>query len=307
MVIGHWSLVIETNVHIMKETILITGATGTVGAETVKVLSALDVHVRAGVHSLIKGDRFRGLPNVDMVHLVFQDPETLRVAFTGVDRVFLITPLMENQVEAAKKMIDMARQTGVRQVVRLSASGAGAEPGIQLGRWHRQVEQYLEQSGMAYTHLRPTSFMQNFVTNAAASICEHNAIYMPLGQARVSYVDARDVATVARVVLTGTGHENKIYEITGPQSITVNDVAHALTQATDRLITYVDVPEEAALQAMRQRQLPEWMIGVLAELNSSCKAGQVSQVTDTIEKLTGRQPRTIFDFAQDYSACFQPT
>ena len=103
----------------MKETILITGATGTVGSETVKVLSALDVHVRAGVHSLIKGDRFRGLPNVVMVHLVFQDPETLRVAFTGVDRVFLITPLMENQVEAAKKMIDMARQTGVRQVVRL--------------------------------------------------------------------------------------------------------------------------------------------------------------------------------------------
>jgi uncharacterized protein YbjT (DUF2867 family) len=290
----------------MKETILITGATGTVGAETVKVLSAQDVHVRAGVHSLIKGDRFRGLSNVDMVHLVFQDPETLRVAFTGVDRVFLITPLMENQVEAAKKMIDMARQTGVRHMVRLSASGAGAEPGIQLGRWHWEVEQYLEQSGIAYTHLRPTSFMQNFVTSAAASVCEHNAIYMPLGQARISYVDARDVATVARQVLTGTGHENKIYEITGPEAITVNDVAHALTQATDRLITYVDVPEEAALQAMRQRQLPEWMIGVLAELNGLCKAGQASQVTDTIEKLTGRKPRTIFDFAQDYSACFQP-
>jgi uncharacterized protein YbjT (DUF2867 family) len=290
----------------MKETILITGATGTVGAETVKALSALEVHVRAGVHSLIKGDRFRGLANVDMVHLVFQDPETLRVAFTGVDRVFLITPLMENQVEAAKKMIDMARETGVRHIVRLSVSGAVADPDIQLGRWHREVERYVEQSGIAYTHLRPTTFMQNFVTSAAASICDANAIYMPLGHARISFVDARDVAAVARVVLTQPGHEYKVYEITGPEAITVNDVAHALTQATDRLITYVDVPEEAALKTMQQRQLPEWMIGALAELNGICKAGQISQVTDTIEKLTGRKPRTIFDFAQDYCSCFEP-
>jgi uncharacterized protein YbjT (DUF2867 family) len=290
----------------MKETILITGATGTVGAETVKALSALEVHVRAGCHSLIKGDRFRGLPNVDMVHLVFQDQETLRVAFTGVDRVFLITPLMENQVEEAKKMIDMARQTGVRHIVRLSASGAGADPGIQLGRWHREVERYLEQSGIAYTHLRPTTFMQNFVTSAAANICESNAIYMPLGHARISFVDARDVAAVARVVLTEPGHENKVYEITGPEAITVNDVAHALTQATDRLITYVDVSEEAALKAMQQRHLPNWMIAALAELNSVCKAGHANQVTDTVEKLTGRKPRTIFDFAQDYCSCFEP-
>lgn len=290
----------------MKETILITGATGTVGSETVKVMSELDVHVRAGVHSLIKGDRFRGLPHVDMVHLVFQDPETLRVAFTGVDRVFLITPLMENQVEAAKKMIDMARQTGVRHIVRLSVSGAVVDSGIQLGRWHREVERYLEQSGIAYTHLRPTTFMQNFVTSAATSICESNAIYMPLGHARINFVDARDVAAVVRAVLTEAGHENKVYEITGPEAITVNDVAHALTQATDRLITYVDVSEEAAMQAMRQRQLPEWLIAALAELHSVCKAGQATQLTDTIEKLTGRKPRTIFDFAQDYCACFQP-
>ena len=290
----------------MKETILITGATGTVGSETVKALSGLEVHVRAGVHSLIKGDRFRGLPNVDMVHLVFQDPETLRVAFTGVDRVFLITPLAENQVEAAKMMIDMARQTGVRHIVRLSVSGAGAQPGIQLGRWHREVEEYIEASGIPFTHLRPSSFMQNFVAHAAGSICDANAIYMPFGQARISFVDARDVAAVARVVLTEPGHENKIYEISGPEAITVNDVAHALTQATDRLITYIDVPEEAALKAMQQRQLPEWMIGVLTELNGLCKAGHASQVNDTIERLTHRKPRSIFDFAQEYCSCFQP-
>lgn len=291
----------------MKETILVTGATGTVGSETIKALSGLDIHVRAGVHSLIKGDRFRGLPNVDMVHLVFQDPETLRVAFTGVDRVFLITPLAENQVEAAKKMIDMARQTGVRHIVRLSASVAGTRPDIQLGRWHREVEEYLEASGIPYTHLRPSSFMQNFVSHAtAASICDANAIYMPFGQARVSFVDARDVAAVARVVLTEPGHERKVYELTGPEAITVNEVAHALTQATDRLITYVDVPDEAALKAMHQHQMPDWMVAALTELNGVCRAGSASQVTDTIEKLTHRKPRSIFDFAQDYSSCFQP-
>ncbi|MGV3502188.1 MAG: SDR family oxidoreductase [Adhaeribacter sp.] len=290
----------------MKETILITGATGTVGSETVKALSGLDLHVRAGVHSLIKGDRFRGLPHVDMCHLVFQDEETLRVAFTGVDRVLLITPLMENQVEAARKMIDMARQTGVRHIVRLSVSGARQDSPLQLLRWHRETEAYLEASGIPYTHLRPTSFMQNFVSQAATSVCESNAIYLPLGQARISFVDARDVAEVAKAVLTQSGHENKAYEISGPEAISINEVAHALTQATDRLITYVEVPEEAARQTMQQHHMPAWMIRALTELNTYCREGQQAQVHDTIEKLTGRKPRTIYDFAQDYLTCFQP-
>ncbi|KAA5549500.1 SDR family oxidoreductase [Adhaeribacter rhizoryzae] len=289
----------------MKETILITAANGTVGSETVKMLAGTDFRVRAGVHSLIKGDRFRGLPNVEMVHLDFHDLELLRVALTGVTHVLLITPFTQDQVECAKKIIDAAKEAGVHHIVRLSASGADAEPGIQLGREHREVEQYLAASGIPYTILRPSGFMQNFL-QSAESICHKNSIYMPLGQSKVNYVDARDIAAVAATVLTQPGHESKIYEITGPEAISVNDVAHALTVATNRLIVYVDVPESAAATTMQQHHMPDWMINALMELYGVQKAGYSEHIANTVEQITGRQPRSIIDFAQDYSQRFQP-
>jgi uncharacterized protein YbjT (DUF2867 family) len=289
----------------MKETILITGATGTVGSETVKALAGTDFRVRAGVHSLIKGERFRSLPHVELVHLDMHDPELLRVALTGVSRAFLITPFTQDQVTLGKLFIDAAKAAGVHHIVRLSASGADAEPVIQLGREHREVEVYLEKSGIPYTILRPAGFMQNFLLNAG-TICNQNSIYMPVGHGKINYIDARDIAAVAAIVLTHPGHENKIYELTGPEAVSVTDVAHALTVATNRVIAYVDVPESAAAAAMQQHHVPAWMVNQLMELYGIYKAGYAEQVTDTVEKITGRQPRTIIDFAQDYSTHFQP-
>lgn len=289
----------------MKETILITSANGTVGSETVKALSGTDCRVRAGVHSLIKGDPFRALPNVELVHLDFRDPESMIVALTGVTKVFLITPFTQDQATLAKSFINVAKSVGVHHIVRLSASGADAEPGISLGRDHREVEIYLEESGIPFTLLRPAGFMQNFLL-AADSICYNNSIYMPIGHGKINYVDARDIAAVAATILTQPGHENKIYEITGPEAISINDVAHALTAATNRLIVYVDVPESDAKTTMLQHHVPEWMVNALLELYGIYKAGYAEQITDTIERLTGRQPRTINDFAQDYNQHFQP-
>jgi len=288
------------------ETILITGATGTVGSETVKALAGDDVRVRAGVHSLIKGDRFRNLPNVEMVHLDFNNPDTLKAAFTGVTRVFLITPFTEDQVSIGKLLIDYAQEVGVKQVVRLSALGADAEPGIQLGRWHREIEIYLENSGLPYTVLRPASFMQNFVQYSADSIRNEDKIYMPLGQGKIGYIDVQDIAEVARIVLTSPDHINKIYELTGPEALTVNDVAHALTQATNRLIVYVDVPEEVAAAAMAQNHLPDWMVSAMLELHGMAKAGYAGNITNTVEKLTGLPARSIYDFAGDCATVFHP-
>jgi len=288
------------------ETILITGATGTVGSETVKALAGDDVRVRAGVHSLIKGDRFRNLPNVEMVHLDFNNPDTLKAAFTGVTRVFLITPFTEDQVSIGKLLIDYAQEAGVKQVVRLSALGADAEPGIQLGRWHREIEEYLENSGLPYTILRPASFMQNFVQYNADSIRNEDKIYMPLGQGEIGYIDVQDIAEVARIVLMSPDHLNQIYELTGPEALTVNDVAHALTQATNRLIVYVDVPEEVAAAAMAQNHMPDWMVSAMLELHGIAKAGYASNITNTVEKLTGLPARSIYDFADDCATVFQP-
>lgn len=290
----------------MKDTILVTGATGTVGSEVVRALATEDVNVRAGVHSLIKGDRFKSFPNVALVQLEFNNPESIKVAFTGVTKVFLITPFSADQVEIAKTLVDAAQQAGVNHIVRLSASGADAQPGIQLGRWHRQIEEYIEQSGIPFTILRPTSFMQNFCNYSGQTIQNEDKIYLPLGSGKVSYIDVRDIAATAKVILTQSGHENKVYELTGPQAISVGEVAQALTQACDRVIAYVDVSEEAAAAGMRQNHMPDWMVNAMMELHSLGKAGYAANVTDVVERITGLKPRTISDFAEDNCQQFTP-
>ncbi|PSR53676.1 NAD(P)-dependent oxidoreductase [Adhaeribacter arboris] len=290
----------------MHETILVTGATGTVGNEVVKALSSEDVKVRAGVHSIIKGDRLKVFPNVDLVELDFARPESLKVAFTGVTRVFLVTPFTHNQVEIAKKLIDEAKQAGVKQIVRLSASGADAEPGIQLGRWHREIEKYLEITGIPYVILRPASFMQNFINFERTSIVQEGKIYQPLAEGKVSYIDAHDIAAVAKVVLTRPDFKNEILELTGPEAISVPEIAAVLTEVTGRTITYVDVPEQAARQVMSGIHTPDWMIDAMMELNYILKSGYGATITDTVEKITGQRARTFKEFAQQNADCFIP-
>lgn len=266
-----------------------------------------DIKVRAGVHSIIKGENLKRLPEVEVVQLEFNNPGSLHAAFTHVDRLFLITPFAENQVEMAKVLVDEAVETGVKHIVRLSASGADAEPGIQLGRWHREIEKYIEASGIPYTFLRPAGFMQNIVNYNAESITERNKFYMPVGHGKVSYIDTRDIAAVAVEVLTSDGHNGKAYELTGLEAINHGEVAAMLTETLERVITFVDIPEEAAREAMRAEQMPEWMINAMLELYGIYREGYGSNVTDTVKQLTGNAPHTFRQFAEDYKAFFVPS
>lgn len=289
----------------MQQTILVTGATGTVGREVVKLLAMLDdVRVRAGVHSLIKGENLRRLPDVEIVEMEFTDPDSLHAAFTHADKVFLITPFTDGQVDMAKKLVDEAKRTGVKHIVKLSAMGADAEPGIQLGRWHREIEDYIKQSGIAYTFLRPSSFMQNIENYNADTIKQEGKLYMPLGDGKVPYIDVRDIAMAAVETLTGNGHEGKTYDLTGPEAISPAQIAETLSAETGKPVTYVDVPEDAARQNMQQQQMPEWFINAFLELSGVQRAGHAGEVNGQVEKLTGCKPHTFRQFVQDYKECF---
>ncbi|WP_162427595.1 SDR family oxidoreductase [Pontibacter pudoricolor] len=289
----------------MQQTILVTGATGTVGREVVKQLSMLDgIRVRAGVHSVIKGENLRRLPDVEVVEMEFTDPGSLHAAFTHADKVFLVTPFSEGQVEMARKLVDEAKKTGVKHIVKLSALGAGAKDAIQLCRWHREIERYIEQSGIPYTFLRAASFMQNFENYSAPTIKSEGKIYMPAGEGKVSYIDARDIAAVAIAVLTGDGHESKIYDLTGPEAISVGEVAATISLVTGKQVDFVDVPEEAAMQSMQQQEMPDWMIHALLELYGQQRAGNSDLVTNCVEELTGRKPHNFRQFVKEYKECF---
>ncbi|GGE96078.1 SDR family oxidoreductase [Hymenobacter cavernae] len=291
----------------MSHTILVTGATGTVGTEVVLDLVNRGATVRAGVHSIIKGDRLRHIyPDIQLVEIDYNRPDTLHVALTGVNRVFMITPATENQVAIGKQLIEAAKQAGVQQLVKLSVAEADAQPSIQLGRWHQAVEEHLVHSGLNYVLLRPCNFMQNFANRNVDSICHENQIKLPLGEGRVSYIDVRDIAAVAATILTSDlgQHQGKTYTLTGPAALTVQQVADAIGQAVGRPIMYADISEAEARQALSQA--PPVMAEVMLELYRADKDNRAAAITNTVEQLTGRPPHTIAQFAHDYRQHFQP-
>jgi uncharacterized protein YbjT (DUF2867 family) len=287
----------------MKETILVTGATGSVGSQVVEGLKGKGHRVLAAVHTPEKAATLKG--KADAVELDLDRPETISAALKGVDALFLLTPVVRNMVEQGLMAVDAAKKAGVRRIVRLSGMGADIEPGIQLGRWHREIEKAIEASGITWTFLRPNSFMQNFVNFSGGTIKAQGAFYFPWGQGRISMVDVRDVAAAAAAALTSEAHSGRAYDITGPDALSGKEYAEILGRVLGRDVKYVDVPEEAARQSMQGAGMPDWLIGAIMELFALNKAGYTAKVTDAVERVAGRKPRSFEAFAGDYAGAFK--
>ncbi len=276
-------------------TILVTGSTGTIGSQVVTALTGRDgVTVRAAVRPG-KAKKSRA-GNVQEVELDLEALDRNPAAFEGADKLFLVTPLSDRQVELAAGLVERAKKAGVRHVVKLSALGADVEPGIQLGRWHRAAERHIEASGLDWTFLRPNNFFENFL-NYYGPDAQGN-IYLPWGAAACSFISGGDIARVAAVALTGSGHAGKAYALTGPEAITIEMAAKAIGEVSGRAIRYVDVPEEAAKKAMLDMGMPAWAVDAMAELHALDKAGYAAGVTDTVERLTGRPAQRFVEFAK---------
>ncbi len=281
-------------------TILVTGATGTIGSQVVKALrAAADVNVRAAVRS---GEKARSLEGqgVTTIDFDYERQELVTKAVQGVDKIFLATPFAKDQVELAGRLVDAAKEAGVKHIVKLSAIGCEQEPGIQLGRWHRAIEKQVEASGIAWTFLRPNNFYENFLNYYGPDA--QGTIYLPWGEAAVSFIAGADIALAAKAALTTPGHEGKAYALTGPEAFTIAQAAKVIGEVSGRTVTYVDVPEEAAKQAMLGLHMPPWMVDAMMELHGIDKAGYAAAVTDDFTKLTGDEPRPFSAFAQENAA-----
>lgn len=288
----------------MTTTILVTGATGTIGSRLVKALTGkANTAVRVAVRDAKQGAALEG-GNITPVAFDWTKPETVAAALRGVDKAFLLTPFNDESVGYGKAFVDAAKTAGVKHLVKLSVVGAEQEPGILGGRWHREVEKHIEASGLAYTFLRPGFFADNFIGYYPPDA--EGMIYLPIGDGAVSWIDTRDIADVAAHVLTTSGHEGQGYVLTGPEALTIAQAAASIGAASGRNVRYVDVPESAAEGAMKGMGLPAWMIQVMMELHGICKAGYASGVSDAVEKLLGRKPRTFAEFTRDYAAAWKP-
>jgi len=285
----------------MAKTVLVTGATGTVGRDVAKLLSKKGAAVRAGVRDQAKA-RQRFDDDIALATFDFEDDSSFAGALDGVAKVFLLPPLLPNQVQLTSTFVDAAKRAGVRRIVKLSAIGVDDEIRFTVGKWHAANEQHIRESGLAFTFLRPNSFMQNFITYFPP---RDGAIYLPWGTGTASFVDTRDVGSVAAEVLTSDGHEEKTYTLTGPAALGIADVARILSEVAGRQFKYVDVPEEAARDGMLQAGVPKWQITALMELHAINKQNRWSAVTADIEKVTGNPPTDFAQFARDHAEKFR--
>lgn len=288
----------------MTETILVTGATGTLGSEVVKQLSNDSTNhlIRAAVHSIENAKKIN-FPGVEFIQIDYNEPDSLTKAFSNIDRLFLLTHPSPNTVKQESNMINEAKKVGVKHIVKQSVMGADdVNSKVELMRLHREAEKLIEESGIEYTFLRPNEFMQNFITFHGPAIKNTNAFYLPMENAEVSIVDVRDIAAVAVKALTKEDLENvsnKAFTITGPNALSYNKIAELLSAATNKKIEYVNISEEDARSGMKDAGMNDWLINAILELNRYFREGHASQVTSVVEDITGKSAKTFDEFAKD--------
>jgi len=284
-------------------TILVTGATGTVGTEVVKQLSK-STKVRAAVHSAEKAEKIKA-ENVEIVELDLNNIESIKKAVQGVEKIFLLTPVVQNPTDQVKNVIEAAKKADVKYIVRMSAYWDGDVPDVKILKWHDEAEQIVKNSGIPYTILKPNYFMQNFLMMAAQSIKEQNSMFLPYADAKISLIDVRDIGTFAAKILTEEGHDGKTYRITGPEELSMVDAAKKIGEAIGKEVKYIPVPDKDASDAMKGMGLPDWLVAALIEFAVSIRNGKLAPATNTFEEVTGQKATSLDQFAKDFATAFK--
>jgi uncharacterized protein YbjT (DUF2867 family) len=297
-------------------TILVTGATSMVGCEVVKQLlrnTTKNVNIKAAGRSVENVNRVVNSDRIEPVQIDYYKPQTLKEAVKDVDRVFLVTPFQSDMVELTSNLLREIKNAGnIKHIVKLSVlrgDDAAADSNIIADRLHRQAEKMIEDSGISYTCLCPTFFMQSFGNFFPQKIKDQSTFYLPAGDGKVSFVDVRDIAAIAVQALTNNKdglHNGKAYNITGPEAISFGQAARILSEQVGRKISYVSISEDDARKGMKDIGWDEWRINFLIELYNIIRLGYLSEVySSPVEEITGRRAISFSQFAKDYAETFR--
>ena len=279
--------------------ILVIGATGTVGRLLVSELATIGEPVRAATRDPATAAKRGGFSDkVEIAQFDLERVSTFARALDGVDSVFLVArPGDDNSDRYAFPLIDAMERGGVRRVVDLSAMGAELRPDFAL----RKIELRLESSRMTYTHLRPNWFMQVFTSGALrASIRALHAIRIPAADAKISWIDARDVAAVAAVALTRDGlHENNALTLTGGEALGYAEIASLIGEATGVAVRYEAVTEDEGKVVLKAGGFPEQWVERLTMFYRLVRQGYAAPVSTAVHDMLGRPARTFAEFARE--------
>lgn len=278
--------------------VLVTGAAGNVGREVVRALLQRGARVVAADH---REERVQALFGASVVaaRLDFRDPETWASALHGSDRMFLVRPPAVADVETTlNPFVDCARSHGVLHVVFLSVAGAGKNRLVP----HRKVEDHLRAISSHYTNLRPGFFAQNLETSYRDDIITADRIYVPAGHRAVNWIDVRDIAEVAALVLDAPEpHRARSYTLTGPGPIPWSEVTRALTTAAGRPIRYEPASVLGYVRHLSRRGLPAGAVLVQTILHFLLRFGQGATFDPALERLLQRPGRSMRQYIADHA------
>ena len=273
--------------------ILVSGASGTVGSLLVQALVARGESVKAAT----RGGRV--VAGAEAVRFDFTDPSSFGPAFDGVNRLYLLMPADNLEIEACLlPVIAFAAGRGVK-VVMQSVMGVEAEPDNP----YRKVELALAASGTPWVILRPNWFADNFHGIWAPAV-EHGEIAVPAGEGASSFIDARDIAASAVAALTSDRFDGQGFTLTGPAAIDYREAAALLSRVAGRPIVYTPIGDDAFVAMLQGVGVPEAHGRMLAGLFAAVREGHTSPVSDAVERLTGQPPRSLQSYAADHAASF---
>jgi len=273
--------------------ILVTGATGSIGSAVVDALAKKGVSFRAGVHNVSKADKWKSIKGAEIVELDLRNPDSIAKALQGIEKLFLLSP--PGQTDVIPGVLEQAKKAGVKHIVRLSALGA-EEKDRTLFVWaaeHKDAEDLISKSGIALTAIRPSAFSTNLFHDAK-TIKENNSIFHV--NANTNYISVNDIGEVAAIALTTSGHEGKVYSLTGPDTLSYQQVAQLLSDELGRKITQVPLSEED-LKKNASTFLPPQGVEPFCNMIKYLKNGGHDRPdTGDVEKVTGHKGQSLKDW-----------
>jgi uncharacterized protein YbjT (DUF2867 family) len=280
--------------------LLVTGATGLNGRTVLREFARHNERVRALVRSRAKAQSLEALPGVEVVEGDMSQPKTLGAALDGVTRALIISSSVPQMVDTQCAFIEASKRAGVRHLVKFS----GAESGIgfdatkfRFTRMHEEIERHLEGSGLAWTHVRPSQFMQVYLREAP-TLMSHNALLLALENARLSPIDVEDIAKIVFRLLRDGSHEGQRLDITGPEALNMAEIAAHISEAVGRTIQYVNVDPAERRRAMLAAGLPIYFVDAMDEQAAERRNRPESRVCLDVHRAFGVPPTTFADFAR---------
>jgi len=283
--------------------ILVTGATGRTSGEVVKALLAKGEQVRALVRDPQTAGAIQG-PGVELVVGDLEKPETWDAATQGVEKAFLLSPEGPQMAELHGKFADAAKRAGVRHLVRMSMLVSNPDSPLAIAKWHGEADQSVADSGIPYTIIRPAPFMQ-IILGSARMIASDGMFSGAQADGKVGVIDTRDIGNVVATVLTSDGHEGKTYPLTGPEALSMGDLAGKLSAVLGKEVKYVNVSQDKAKDDLMAMGMPDWMADGWVAIAMMISTGAANMVTPMVQEVTGKEPGSFDQFARDFADAFR--